>query len=350
MARSQTTNCATRRSSSVWTQTTTGKITREEAARLLGRRGSSEGEPPPPSDAKPRQPTKDGPLLFDGTPGDATNDAAGETQLFEQLFIKGITDVAVPTQGMAWIDLNRDGKLDLLTLQREPQLFLNQGNFEFQEHPPHFEGEITGSQAPTFVDFNGDGLLDFYLSTVGGANRANLFLTQGAWDHFKDSAVPMGVDNAGAYARGQVSVGDVNGDGWLDLAIAANSIGSGGPRSGRPLSRLYIYRPAKDGVFEHGKFEDVGGTEVIQRFGGVDREKPNRDIDINGMCCVLCDLDDDADLDLLRAAHNDMLRGDPLSPFATGDRPYGMFAWRNELREKGVLRFTELMPGPRQPH
>jgi hypothetical protein len=55
------------------------------------------------------------------TPGDATNDAAGETLLFEQLFIKGITDVAVPAQGMAWIDLNRDGKLCLLTLQREPK-------------------------------------------------------------------------------------------------------------------------------------------------------------------------------------------------------------------------------------
>ncbi len=323
-----------------------GKITREEAARLLGRRGSGEGEPPPPSDAKPRQPTKGGPLLFDGTPGPATDAAAGETQLFEQVFIKGITDVAVPAQGMAWVDLNGDRRLDVFVMQREPKMFLNQGNFEFKEQPLHFDGEVTGSQAPTFADFNGDGWLDFYLSTVGGRNRANLFIAQGAWDHFKDFAVPMGLDNAGAYARGQISVGDVNRDGWLDMAIAANAIGSGGPISGRPLSRLYVYRPAKDGVFEHGKFEDVGGTEAIRRFGGVNREKPNRDLDINGMCAVLRDLDGDGDLDLLRAAHNDMLRGDPLNPFATGDRPYGMFAWRNEFKESGKLKFTELMPGP----
>ena len=325
---------------------TDGKITREEAARLLGRRSTGTSEQPPASGAKPRQPAKGGPLLFDGTPGDATDAAVGETQLFEQVFIHGITDVAAAAHGMAWIDLNHDGKLDLFTLQRTPKLFLNQGNFEFREHPLQLEGEVTGSQSPTFVDLNGDGLLDFYLSTVGGANRANLFIAQGVWDHFKDFADPMGVGNAGAYARGQVSVGDVNGDGWLDMAIAANQIGSGGPRSGRPLSRLYVFRPAEDGVFEHGRFEDVGGTDVIQRFGGVDREKPNRDLDINGMCAVLRDLDDDGDGDLLRAAHNDMLRGDPLSPFATGDRPYGMFAWRNELKEEGVLRFTELMPGP----
>ena len=323
-----------------------GRIELGEAARILGRRLRGQEAGAPTVEAKPRQPTAGGPLLFDGTPGDATNDAAGETQLFEQIFIKGITDVAVAAQGMAWVDLNRDDKLDLLTLQRQPKLLLNQGDFRFQEHRLRFEGEVTGSQAPTFADFNGDGLLDFYLSTVGGRNRANLFLAQGTWDRFKDFAVPMGVDNAGAYARGQVSLGDINGDGWLDMAIAANQIGSGGPRSGRPLSRLYVYCPAKDGVFEHGRFEDVGGTDVIRRFGGVDRETPNRDLDINGMCAVLRDLDDDGDLDLLRAAHNDMLRGDPLSPFATGERPYGMFAWRNQLKEIGRLKLTELTPGP----
>jgi|GEM_PF-61410 len=325
-----------------------GKVSREEAQRVLGSRGAApEPAAAPSHDVRPRTPTNGGPLLFDGTPGDATNDAAGETQLFEQTFIKGITDVPVPAQGMAWVDLNRDGKTDLVIVEKERvRALVNQGGFKFSEHPLHLDGEVTGSQAPTFADFNGDGFLDFYLSTVGGRNRANLFIAQGAWDHFKDFAVPMGVENAGAYARGQVSLGDVNGDGWLDMAIAANQIGSGGPTAGRPLSRLYVFRPESDGVFEHGWFEDVGGTEVIPRFGGVDREKPDRDRDINGMSAVLRDLDDDSAPDLIRAAHNDMLRGDPLSPFATGDRPYGVFAWRNEFKAGGALKFTELMPGP----
>jgi len=323
-----------------------GVIARAEVARMSrGRRGEQTATPR--VEAKPRTPTQGGPPLFDGTPGDATNDAAGETQLFEQVFIRGITDIAAAAHGMAWVDLNRDGRLDVfVVLDRAPRLFLNEGNLQFAKHPLHLDGAVTGSEAPTFADFNGDGYLDFYLSTVGGRNRANLFLSQGAWDRFKDFAEPMGVDNAGAYARGQVAAGDMNGDGWLDMAIAANQIGSGGPQSGRPLSRLYVFRPARDGVFEHGRFEDVGGTDVIQRFGGVDRDKPNRDLDIGGMCAVLRDLDNDGDLDLLRAAHNDMLRGDPLSPFATGDRPYGLFAWRNELKETGRLRFTELMPCP----
>jgi hypothetical protein len=326
-----------------------GKLSKDEVQRVVrGRSGSQRPAPAAPAaDIQPRTPAQGGPLLFDGTPGDATSDAAGETQLFEQTFIKGLTDTPVPSQGMAWVDLNGDAKTDLVIVQKDRiRLLLNRGGFEFAGHPLVLDGELTGSQAPTFADFNGDGFLDFYLSTVGGRGRANFFLSQGAWDRFKDFAVPMGVDNAGAYARGQVSLADVNGDGWLDMAIAANQIGSGGPTAGRPLSRLYVFRPASDGVFEHGKFEDVGGTEVIPRFGGVDREKPDRDKDINGMSAVLRDLDGDGAADLIRAAHNDMLRGDPLSPFASGDRPYGVFAWRNESKAGGALKFTELMPGP----
>jgi hypothetical protein len=138
----------------------------------------------------------------------------------------------------------------------------------------------------------------------------------------------------------------VDGDGWLDMAIAANAIGSGGLRSGRPLSRLYVYRPAADGVYEHGRFQDIGGTGQVPGFGGVDAERPDPSRDVNGMCCVLRDLDDDGDLDLLRAAHNDMLRGDPLDPVATGECAYGVFAWRNQLRDTGELRLDPIPPGP----
>ena len=164
--------------------------------------------------------------MFDGWPGPATDAAAGETQLFEQVFIKGITDVADPVQGVAVVDLNQDGKPDLVLVQKDRiRVMLNKGNFQFEEHPIQLEGEVTGNQAPTFADFNGDGYLDFYLSTVAARNHANFFLSQGAWDKFKDCAVAMGVDNPRAYARGQVSVGDVNGDGDLDLVRAAHNEG-----------------------------------------------------------------------------------------------------------------------------
>jgi hypothetical protein len=327
-----------------------GVITRDEVAGLGGAGQRAERTAAPSFEPKPRTPTKGGPLLFDGWPGPAAEAAAGETQLFEQLFIKGITDVAIPVQGAAVVDMNRDGKPDLVLVCKDTiRVMLNKGNFEFEEHPIQLEGKMTGNQAPTFADFNGDGFLDLYLSTVTARNHANFFLSQGRWDKFKDYAVAMGVGNQGAYARGEVSVGDVNGDGWLDMAIAANAIGSGGPTSGRPFSRLYVYRPAQDGVYEHGKFDDLGGTDAIPGFGGVDPQKPNPDKDINGMCCVLRDLDGDGDLDLIRAGHNDMLRGDPLNPFATGECPYGVFVWRNMLKETGKLRFEPVPPGPGSP-
>ena len=306
-----------------------GAITLEEAAARMGRRGAGAERAP-----------------AGGPVGDAEADAEGDTQLFERATIAGLTDVATPTQGMAFVDLNRDGLLDILVSQDRLRVFLGQGEMRFQEHPLTIRGEISATQAPTVADFSGDGLLDIYLGSLGARNQAALLIADGDWDRFVDCAEALGVTNAGAYARGQVSVGDVDRDGWLDLAIAANAIGSGGPRAGRPLSRLYVYRPAEDGVYEHGRYEDIGGTALVPGFGGVDPGRPDPEHDVNGMCCVLRDLDDDGDLDLLRAAHNDMLRGDPTDPFATGECPYGVFAWRNELAETGELRFTPIEPGP----
>jgi CubicO group peptidase (beta-lactamase class C family)/catechol 2,3-dioxygenase-like lactoylglutathione lyase family enzyme len=306
-----------------------GAVTPAEAVARMGRRGAGSERAPA------------------GVPaGDAEADAAGDTQLFERATIAGLTDVAAPTQGMAFVDLDLDGRLDILVSQDRLRVFLGRGEMRFEEHPLSISGEITATQAPTVADFSGDGLLDIYLGSLGGRNRAALLVADGAWDSFTDRAEALGVANAGAYARGQVSVGDVDRDGWLDLAIAANAIGSGGPRTGRPLSRLYVYCPAEDGVYENGRYEDIGGTDLVPGFGGVDRDQPDPERDVNGMCCVLRDLDDDGDLDLLRAAHNDMLRGDPTDPFATGECPYGVFAWRNELAETGVLRFTPVEPGP----
>jgi hypothetical protein len=294
---------------------------------------------------EPITPQRGGPLLVRGVNADPSDDAAGETQLFEQVFVAGATDYPVPVQGLAIVDMDRDGRPDLFLSQDRPRLLLNRGGFHFEEHALDFGGAVTGSQSPTFADFNGDGFPDLYLSGIGPRRGSNLFLSQGVFDRFRDAAEAMGVVNRGCYCRGQVSVADIDRDGWLDFAIAANAIGTGGENGGRPLSRMYVYRPAADGVFEKGRFEDIGGTAAIPGFGGVSPTEPDPERDINGMSSMLRDWDDDGDLDFIRVGHNDMLRGDPTNRFATGHSPYGVFAWRNRLREDGTLRFEPIPPG-----
>jgi hypothetical protein len=322
----------------------TGAVLAANAAQQTGRgRGPIDPNSQIELDITPRPSTGGGPLLIAGVVGDASRDAAGETQLFELIFVAGATDYARAAQGLAIDDMDRDGGLDLFAYQDRPRLLLNRGGFRFEEHPLDLPGP-TGTQSPTLADFNGDGFLDIFTAGLGQRN-SNLFVSQGRFDRFAEVGVAMGLGNAGCYCRGQVSVGDVNGDGYLDLAIAANAIGTSGENGLRPLSRLWVYRPSSDGVFERGRFEDVGGTDVIPGFGGVDPKTPDPKRDVNGMSAMLRDWDDDGDLDFARVGHNDMLRGDPLSPFATGGSPYGVFTWRGLLRDEGRLRFEAIEPG-----
>jgi hypothetical protein len=66
-------------------------------------------------------------------------------------------------------------------------------------------------------------------------------LTDGQWDKFVDVSERMGTRNELGYNR-QSSIGDVNGDGWLDIAIGCDNIKNG--LGGFPHSRLYVFRPA----------------------------------------------------------------------------------------------------------
>src|SRR5262249_36205300 len=147
--------------------------------------------------------------------------------------------------------------------------------------------------APTLADFNHDGFLDVYMPSLGANNQARFLLSQGSWDHLKDAAVAMGVANRGAYARGEVSVADVDHDGFFDMVIGANQIGAS-VQLGRPFSRFFVFRPAADGVYEHGRFDDIGGTSAVPGFGGIPTAcRPG--IDKNGMGVALRDLDDDGE-------------------------------------------------------
>ena len=293
---------------------------------------------------------------------DARADAAGRAQLFERIPVPGFTDLRQGFNGTAVADLDRDGLLDLVVTSAEPtiqagarggtrlRIFRNLGDFRFRENAIQITGQgglsaanfRARAQVPVLADFNLDGFLELFVtrSTPMNAGRllstplGNTFLlSQGRWDVFKDVSRAMGTGNEHAYNR-QASLGDVNGDGWLDIAIGADNIGNA--QGGLPHSRLYVFRPKGD-RFEDGSFEDIGGTKLAPGFGGFYRDKSR---DRAGPDINLRDLDNDGDLDLVQSYHVDCRA--PELPYSPCEYQQGVFLWRNMLRETGAFRFSQV--------
>jgi hypothetical protein len=196
--------------------------------------------------------------------------------------------------GVAVGDLNGDGlpEVMLTSNQHGGHLYLNKGNFRFQEITD--EAGVTGKQSwvtgVTFADVNGDGKLDIYVCYAGpkgGAARANeLYINQGNDKNgvptFKEMAKQYGLADEG-YST-QAAFLDYDRDGRLDLFLVnnsyrpANSFGMRNTRNTRdPLGGEKLFH--NDG---NGHFTDVSakagiyGPEIA--FGlGVAVSDVNRD-------------------------------------------------------------------------
>jgi len=110
--------------------------------------------------------------------GDPARDAAGRGQLFESICVPGFTNIQEGMNGLAIVDLNKDGLLDIVATYSPPRalggawgageklrVFINEGGFKFRQHtikildskvsPENFgRGQVLN-----LTGFNSDGFL-----------------------------------------------------------------------------------------------------------------------------------------------------------------------------------------------
>jgi len=138
--------------------------------------------------------------------------------------------LTIPVAG----DFDNDGKLDLAfiayaiistspTFQTCIELGNGDGSFQLPNCTavsPPMAGEMESPSGLIAADFNGDGKLDLALSNGSdGTNTVSVFLGNGDGTLQAPQSFPAGPSGR-SQDPGRLSVGDFNGDGKLDLAVA----------------------------------------------------------------------------------------------------------------------------------
>ncbi|MDX1554963.1 MAG: CRTAC1 family protein [Xanthomonadales bacterium] len=231
----------------------------------------------------------------------ATGSTSSFGQNFEDISITaGITDPHNGTYfgvGQAWLDIERDGDLDLFVSNHNGpnHLYVNQGDQTFTQ-PPEFNNLAMPDDQCNGVaigDYDNDGWQDIYVA-CDGPNR--LFRNLGG-AAFEEVGLAAGVADSN---DGQVAAwADVNNDSFIDLYLV-NYLEAGIPesssRSGTtPRDAFYINQG-------DGTFIDMGAE-----LDASELEKP-------GLAATFLDFDFDGDLDL----------------YVVNDRVTGNTLWRND--------------------
>jgi len=286
-----------------------------------------------------------------------------EGGLFQRTLIAGMSERREGVNGLALADLNKDGQVDIVAIYSPTvvaggsrndvlRVFLNQGGMRFEPYRLQISGSALtpesfgfGAEIPNLADFNGDGFLDILVTRTRGNLRRirnplgnTLLISRGSWDAFEDVSVKAGIRNEEGYNR-QSSIGDVDGDGWLDIAIGCDTIGRPDV-AGYPLQRLYLFKPQGKN-FHDGTFVDIGGTSLIPDFGGPYSKDPNRRR--SGPGITLRDLDNDGDLDLVQSYHLDATYSVVGEEEGVHEQKFGVWCWRNLLRETGRFSFEKVV-------
>ncbi|MFH1469252.1 MAG: VCBS repeat-containing protein [Pseudomonadota bacterium] len=171
-------------------------------------------------------------------------------------------------------DMDNDGDLDLAAATGEPYhhdaepdlLFLNEGG-AFTEPPAWQSAEPTWSMDVGFFDANLDGALDLAFARRGSPHAVHLNTGAGLAAGLPEGS-PSLLAEGESFEGNSLDFGDVDGDGWPDLAVTDN--------------------------------QQLGGPGTVRLFAGPDltlaweTAAPNADYS----AVALADLDDDDDLDL----------------------------------------------------
>jgi hypothetical protein len=113
------------------------------------------------------------------------------------------------------VDLNRDGKLDLVVLYsgKSFEVFYGNGDGTFQTSLTFYTNNYISSAA--VADFNGDGLPDIAVGDAG--NEVEIFSNLGGKNFVLSNTVSVPVDTGRGIVR--LRAGDVDGNGTVDLAL-----------------------------------------------------------------------------------------------------------------------------------
>jgi len=192
--------------------------------------------------------------------------------VFEDVTYKaGVACSGSWSTGVSIADVNGDGLLDIYvcksgkpdTENRRNELFINNGELTFSEKASEYSLDILGlSNHATFFDYDRDGDLDCYLLNNSfqsvtefdirpgqreirdtlGANK--LYRNDGG--RFTDVSESAGIYGSKIGFGLDVSIGDVNRDGWQDMYVANDF-----------FERDYLYINSGDGTFRESLEEQI---------------------------------------------------------------------------------------------
>ena len=165
----------------------------------------------------------------------------------------GLGALVMDSNGVGWVDVDHDGDLDLYVTalwDTRFYLYINDGQGRFTEEAIRRGAAVEGEDShfgysPAFADFDRDGFVDIHttewrhdeVNPTGARSNARLLRNRGAdgpgWaGYFEDVTETAGVSlddvpsrsvnsHPGAFSFAS-QFSDLDGDGWLDLAVASD--------------------------------------------------------------------------------------------------------------------------------